>query len=184
MKIQNILVTAGVFACLFCALSSTSIPDDKAGETSYHIVKDGDTLWDISKNYKGDPWLWQSIWKLNDFIENPHLIYPDQKILLTVKKERTPLKLEPSGPVERKIAPLLSDIEQLTKTDQDITSAEQLQLPVDEESSFIIKKLFRPAPLVTEETVLRGGFIENRENLPVAMVIQIQEEYLWATQFG
>ena len=186
MNIRNTLATTGVIACLFCALYSTSIPDDKGEKTVYHIVKQGDTLWDISKHYKGDPWLWQSIWKLNDFIGNPHLIYPNQKILLTAKKERPALKLEPSEPAERKIAPMLSDsdIEQLTKADEVKTLSVQLQGPVDEGSSLIIKKLLRPVPLVTEETILRGGFIEKRENLPDAMVIDIKDEELWATQFG
>ena len=30
-----------------------------------HTVKKGDTLWDISRTYLGDPFLWPQIYKLN-----------------------------------------------------------------------------------------------------------------------
>jgi hypothetical protein len=45
-----------------------------------HVVQTGDTLWDISDAYLGTPWVWPSIWKDNGEIENPHLIYPGDRI--------------------------------------------------------------------------------------------------------
>lgn len=52
-------------------------PDD--GE---YIVREGDTLWDISNSFLKDPFRWQNIWKENSSIVNPHLIYPGNKIRL------------------------------------------------------------------------------------------------------
>jgi len=45
-----------------------------------HVVKRGDTLWDLSNTYLGSPWIWQRIYERNrSLIKNPHWIYPGQK---------------------------------------------------------------------------------------------------------
>lgn len=45
-----------------------------------YTVKKGDTLWDISKKYLGDPTRWPEIYSLNKKVigSNPNLIYPGQ----------------------------------------------------------------------------------------------------------
>ncbi|MBE9536038.1 MAG: LysM peptidoglycan-binding domain-containing protein [Proteobacteria bacterium] len=47
-----------------------------------HTVVKGDTLWGISEKYLGNPFLWPKLWQWNDFITNPHFIYPGNEITL------------------------------------------------------------------------------------------------------
>ncbi|MBI3814477.1 MAG: LysM peptidoglycan-binding domain-containing protein, partial [Nitrospinae bacterium] len=47
-----------------------------------HIVREGDTLWDISGKYLNDHFKWQNIRDSNKFIVNPDLIYPGDNIVI------------------------------------------------------------------------------------------------------
>lgn len=71
-----------------------------------YVVVKGDTLWDISTHFLKTPWHWPKIWKINEQIANPHLIYPgdviifkyvDGKPVLTVQRTE---ELAPTTPVE------------------------------------------------------------------------------------
>lgn len=83
---------------LACLLSMSVIALElKPGHPVEYVVKEGDTLWDISQKYLDDAWLWPEIWQVNEQISNPHLIYPGdviglvyhgQQVKVTVK-ERT-----------------------------------------------------------------------------------------------
>jgi hypothetical protein len=50
-----------------------------------HVVRSGDTLWDISWYYFGDPWQWPKVWSYNAQITNPHWIYPGDLVRLLPK---------------------------------------------------------------------------------------------------
>lgn len=62
-----------------------------------YVVKKGDTLWDIAKEYFADPQKWLKIWEHNLQVTNPDLIYPGNEIWLKIKK--VPVVVEPQRKV-------------------------------------------------------------------------------------
>ena len=47
-----------------------------------HVVKEGNTLWGITKRYFRNPYLWPALWSYNPQITNPHWIYPGDLVFL------------------------------------------------------------------------------------------------------
>lgn len=47
-----------------------------------YSVKRGDTLWDISSRFYDNPYNWPRLWAMNAQIQNPHWIYPGDRLRL------------------------------------------------------------------------------------------------------
>jgi hypothetical protein len=45
-----------------------------------HLVRRGDTLWDLCDHYYSNPWQWPRVWSYNPQVENPHWIYPGDQL--------------------------------------------------------------------------------------------------------
>ncbi|MEO8844719.1 MAG: LysM peptidoglycan-binding domain-containing protein [Kofleriaceae bacterium] len=71
-----------------------------------HVVRSGDTLWDICWYYFNDPWQWPKIWSYNAQITNPHWIYPGDLVRLLprgvfVQTDKEPEKGGDVKPIDR-----------------------------------------------------------------------------------
>lgn len=53
-----------------------------AGNANVHLVRKGDTLWDICDHYFRNPYQWPRIWAFNPQIQNPHWIFPGDQVRL------------------------------------------------------------------------------------------------------
>ena len=128
LLIGNSVVAASPFKVSAAAQSGTAIevvlnadhPD------SYTVVK-GDTLWDISAMFLRDPWLWPEIWDVNPQIENPHLIYPGDVLVLVWVDGKPQIIVQRDGNGE-KILPGV----RVNNTDAAITT-----IPFDRISAFL-----------------------------------------------
>ena len=73
-----------------------------------HVVKTGDTLWDLAKEYLKDPFRWPDVFQRNtDIVENPHWIYPGETIRIPsseVKPEvLARIETKPAAPSNRTV---------------------------------------------------------------------------------
>jgi len=77
----------GAAALILTALASAPAMADnltlRDGAPDRYTVREGDTLWGIAEHFLADPWRWPAIWKVNNQIENPHLIYPGDVIVVS-----------------------------------------------------------------------------------------------------
>ncbi|MDA9050489.1 LysM peptidoglycan-binding domain-containing protein [Pseudomonadales bacterium] len=79
---RKILIAVVVNLLLISQASLAANDILKPGHPDRYLVQQGDTLWDISSMFLTQAWRWPEIWRVNPEIENPHLIYPGDEIML------------------------------------------------------------------------------------------------------
>jgi hypothetical protein len=89
---------------LVAMLAGTAMAQDvsvRADHPDEYVVVKGDTLWDISGKFLEKPWQWPAIWQANPQIENPHLIYPGDRISLVYIDGKPRLVINANKPTVR-----------------------------------------------------------------------------------
>ena len=57
--------------------------EEEDSSSSQYVIQPGDTLWELSQAFLGDPEYWPKLWSINEYITNPHWIYPGNVIGFT-----------------------------------------------------------------------------------------------------
>ncbi len=89
--------------------------DDAPSAAEPYTVQRGDTLWDLSGRFLQNPWYWPKIWSYNPQIQNPHWIYPGNRLRVFPGGDEAPGRVEPLD-VAMDDAPV-RDVEDLSRVD-------------------------------------------------------------------
>ncbi len=121
-------------------------PPATSPDTRVYIIKEGDTLWNISGEVYQDPSKWPVIWELNPQIKNPNVISPGEKLILEETKPA-----EEARPVIRKIP------------EEVVTYPETLPPSVSPPAQTEEKFVMEPSDVYYIPKVLNAGFITENE---------------------
>lgn len=83
------LIAGLVLAGSTATFAGNPPPSIKADAPNRYVVKKGDTLWSISGKYLNAPHRWREIWAVNKQLKNPHLIYPNDILIMCIIKGKT-----------------------------------------------------------------------------------------------
>jgi len=131
-----------------------------AGDTlQVHVVRRGDTLWDLSRRYLRDPFRWTEIFQLNrGTVANPHLIFPSERI-------RIPLAARDATRAQGWTAPGLVEEDRTIFFEPEMDSATEHRLRLAQ---------LAPATVVTRGDFLRAGLlVAEGEVVPLGRLVEL-----------
>ena len=100
----------GFLAAVTLSLQAEQAPTNiKEGSPTEYVVQKGDTLWAIAGLFLDQPWQWPTIWYDNPKIENPHLIYPNDTVILSYVNGTPQLSIGERA--YEKISPVIREID-------------------------------------------------------------------------
>lgn len=131
--------------CLLLALPTLAL-DIREGAPETYVVKKGDTLWGISGMYLDQPWRWPELWDVNPQIDNPHLIFPGDRLSLTWVNGEPRLGVQRSRDV--KLTPKM----RVTPLDLAIPL-----IPLDEIGAFLLRHRILTADDINDSAYIVAG---------------------------
>ena len=153
-----------------------------------YIIKKGDTLWDLSALYLGNPIEWPVIWRNNQYIKDPHWIYPGDILVFMPKPDVTtppPLNAPAMKPA---VSPEPIFISSAPRT-PGLTAMASVEKPLGNtassgsDSGDILIALDNPKPVYTLNSYFRTGFISLRSELPVNRIAGTNDTGFSATKY-
>lgn len=210
MKLRNISIVVSFMilsGLLFSISTNVTAEEAPASEpisenvTSYTIKK-GDTLWDISGEYLMNPFLWSEIWKKNNHIKNPDLIYPGDKLIIpvaetidktsgeaTIQQPTVPdaghgespeeghMSLEATAPIV--LPPLPEEID-VPASIRSASPYPTQKPPSEPEETGKVSVKQTPAPIIGEEIVFKGGYIADKVSSAGTIIMSPDDKNVFA----
>lgn len=149
---KTLLIFALSSLVLTLLAAAQETPPATSPDTRVYIIKEGDTLWDISGDVYQDPNKWPVIWELNPQIKNPNVISPGETLTLEGTRPAEETKpVEEAGPVIRKMP---EEVVTYPEALPPVASA-----PTAPEEKFVME----PSDVYYIPKVLDAGFVTERE---------------------
>jgi peptidoglycan hydrolase CwlO-like protein len=173
------ILSLTIFCLSFFPLSTYAkiIPKDPKNSRLIYIKK-GDTLWDLAGKYYKNPFKWRRFKKFN-YISNPHLIYPGEKLAIDYKtgkclikdfkKELKALK-EEKKKKEAEIASLKKKIEALKEENE----KQKMQLTAKDEEIAKLNAKINELKVQMEELESEVAELEEAEKMLKAAIKELE----------
>lgn len=91
---QSLALLFGFAVALAVVAADVALKPDHPQE---YVVQKGDTLWSIAGRFLRHPWHWPEIWQANPQVQNPHRIYPGDRLSLVYRDGRPVLTVADDG---------------------------------------------------------------------------------------
>lgn len=110
---------AALIAGVVVMLAAAPTMAQDTGRT--HVVRRGDTLWDLARQYLGNPFLWPRIFDANrGVVKDPNLIFPTEQLLIPpMLADTTKAVVLPPAPAPAVPRPAAAVVESVRVADRD-----------------------------------------------------------------
>lgn len=173
---RNFLNLVIIIAILGLTVNLIAQMEEKLSpETQVYIVKQGDTLWDISARFLDNAWYWPRLWEQNKYITDPHLIFPGEPIALVPSPARA-VPLPGAAAVPRAEALLPTGVEEAPlEREAEITEE---ALKEEMAVSPIVVGLEKKEGTIYYSRMGSTGFISLEELAAAGLILDSKEEKL------
>ena len=144
--------------------TSAEVKEETFGSIREYEITSGDTLWDVCGKLLDNPWFWPKLWSLNQYITNPHLIYPGNKLKFYGGSETSFPKLEV-----------------VTNDEQPFTPGVQAPLKATTKESLYVERSDAIARLGSTIKVKPKTFLSSRRVRPLGKVTYSEQSKILMT---
>jgi hypothetical protein len=142
----------------------------------YYTVKEGDTLWDLSRKFANSPYIWPDMWSDNSQIANPHRIYPGERIQLYRRED---VKQMPAEQPAAEPAAVAIETQPPPEPPSEPSPQQEAEPPAEEEKYVTFSRIdqvgfIRKPPVDPHGKII--SVLDNREMIATDNIVYIRRQ--------